>query len=150
MTTVTPTAGWPTVPWELAQMIIAYLASAFFMYSRMTFGGSPNPPTWCNFSEMVADLANEISLCLDWDQSKEQSSKPRPTSHTRTKAIGSIDSPCTDQRAVINPAFEAGKAGLFIDNLIDTYPDLPESLARKPHVVPLAMHVTSRPHAGDR
>jgi hypothetical protein len=26
----------------------------------LTFGGSPNPPTSCLFSEMVTDLANEI------------------------------------------------------------------------------------------
>jgi hypothetical protein len=26
------------------------------------FGGSPNPPTWCGFSE-VDYLANEISMC---------------------------------------------------------------------------------------
>jgi hypothetical protein len=41
----------------VAQTIRACLAFAF-VYFRMTFGGSPNPPTWCNFSEMVADLAN--------------------------------------------------------------------------------------------
>ena len=51
--------------------------------------------------------------------------------------------------AVIIPALEAAKVDVFIDDLIDTFPDSPENLARKPHAVPLAMHVTSRPHAGD-
>jgi hypothetical protein len=50
--------------------------------------------------------------------------------------------------AVSVPPLEAGKVDVFIDDLIDVFPDSPENLARKPHVVPLAMHVTSRPHAG--
>jgi hypothetical protein len=40
---------------------VAYIAL------RLTFGGSPNPPTWCAFSEMVTDLANELLLCAEWD-----------------------------------------------------------------------------------
>jgi hypothetical protein len=42
-----------------------------------------------------------------------------------------------------------GKVDGFIDNLINVFVDTPENCARQPHVVPLAMHVTSRPHAGD-
>jgi hypothetical protein len=38
---------------------VAYIAL------HLTFGGSPNPPTWCAFSEMVSDLSNEIPLCAD-------------------------------------------------------------------------------------
>jgi hypothetical protein len=45
----------------VAQTITTCLAYAY-VYFRMTFGGSSNPPTWCNFSEMVADLANECAL----------------------------------------------------------------------------------------
>jgi hypothetical protein len=50
--------------------------------------------------------------------------------------------------AVIVPPLEAGKVDVFIDDLIDVCPDSPANLTRKPHVAPLAMHVTSRPHAG--
>ena len=42
-----------------------------------------------------------------------------------------------------------GKVDGFIDDLINIFVDTPENCARQPHVVPLAMHVTSRPHAGD-
>ena len=52
--------------------------------------------------------------------------------------------------AVLIPALEAEKVDVFINDLIDTFPDSPENLARKPHAVPLAMHVTSRPHAEDK
>ena len=49
-----------------AQSIVVF-ANIAFMALRMTFGGSANPPAWCTFSEMVTDLANELSLCEDWD-----------------------------------------------------------------------------------
>ena len=52
--------------------------------------------------------------------------------------------------AAVIPALEAGKVDIFIDDLIDTFPDSPENLAGMPHAVPLAMHVTSRPHAEDK
>ena len=36
----------------------------------------------------------------------------------------------------------------FLDDLIQVFLDTPWNRAREPHVVPLAIHVTSRPHAG--
>jgi hypothetical protein len=51
--------------------------------------------------------------------------------------------------AVFIPPLEAGKVDVFINDLIDTFPDSVRNLARKPHAVPLVMHVTSRPHAGN-
>jgi hypothetical protein len=130
----------------VAQTITTCLAFAF-VYFRMTFGGSPNPPTWCNFSEMVADLANEISMCEEWNpellRSPNQPETPEPK-----RLEASIPHAPAREMAVIIPPIETGKVDVFIDDLIDTFPDTPENLARKPHVVPLAMHVTSRPHAG--
>ena len=43
--------------------------------------------------------------------------------------------------AVIIPALEVGKVDVFIDDLIDTFPDSPGNLALKPHMVPLALHI---------
>ena len=37
----------------------------------------------------------------------------------------------------------------FIDDLINVFLDLPDNLVRYTQAVPLAMHITSRPHAGD-
>jgi len=45
---------------------VAYIA---LRLSFGAFGGAPNPPSWCCFSEMVTDLSNEISLCENWDPS---------------------------------------------------------------------------------
>jgi hypothetical protein len=61
----------------IAQTITACLAFAF-VYFRMTFEGSPNPPTWCNFSKMVADLANEISMCEELLRSPNLPETPEP------------------------------------------------------------------------
>jgi hypothetical protein len=53
-------------PSAAAQSIIIFAGVAYIAL-RLTFGGSPNPPTWCAFSEMVTDLSNEIPLCTEWD-----------------------------------------------------------------------------------
>ena len=118
-----------------AQTIITCLAYAF-VYFRMTFGGSLNPPTWCNFSEMVADLANEIrSMCKDWDPGKIRSPDP-PVTPKPKRLASSIPHAPARERAVIIPTLEAGKVDVFIDDLIDTFPDSPGNLARKPLAVP--------------
>jgi hypothetical protein len=43
-----------------AAQSISIFDNVAYVALRLTFGGSPNPPTWCLFSEMVTDLANEI------------------------------------------------------------------------------------------
>ena len=47
------------------------------------------------------------------------------------------------------PYTTGGKVDGFIDDLINVFLDTPENCERQPHVVPMAMHITSRPHAGD-
>jgi hypothetical protein len=130
----------------VAQTITTCLALAF-VYFRITFRGSPNPPIWCNFSEMVADLANEIGLCKEWDpveiRSPDQPATPEPK---RLDPL--IPHAQGREMAIFVPPLEAGKVDVFIDDLIDTFPGSVRNLAQKPHAVPLAMHVTSRPHAG--
>ena len=130
----------------VAQTITTCLTFAY-VYFRMTFGGSPNPPTWCNFSEMVADLANEMSMCQDWDPSQLRS-PDQPVTPEPKRMDSTVPHAPAREMAVSVPPLEAGKVDVFIDDLIDVFPDSPENLARKPHAVPLAMHVTSRPHAG--
>jgi hypothetical protein len=50
-----------------AAQTIAVNGETAFLLLRLTFGGSPNPPTWCMFLELVMDLANEIGQCNEWD-----------------------------------------------------------------------------------
>ena len=49
---------------------------------------------------------------------------------------------------LVPPPTIGGKVDGFIDDLINVFIDNPANCARQPHVVPLAMHVTSRLHAG--
>jgi hypothetical protein len=61
---------------------IIVIGEVAYIALRLMFGGSPNPPIWCFFSEMVTNLANEIMLCPDWDpgtlRSPAQDTTPVP------------------------------------------------------------------------
>jgi hypothetical protein len=50
--------------------------------------------------------------------------------------------------AVHVPTSVTARTDSFIDDLIRIFLDTPLNREREPHVVPLAIHVTSRPHAG--
>jgi len=132
-----------------APQTIAVHDGMAYLALRLTFGGSPNPPTWCMVSEMVTDLANEICQCEDWDpvtlHNPVQPVAPKPIYLTDS------DAPCSPalEMAVRVPPIRRGKVDGFIDDLIHVFWDTPSNLERLPHAVPLAMFVTSRPHAGD-
>jgi hypothetical protein len=66
---------------EAAVQSIGIFAGVAYLALSLTFGGSPNPPTWCLFSEMVTDLANEISACNEWD-SRELRNPAQPITPT--------------------------------------------------------------------
>jgi hypothetical protein len=50
--------------------------------------------------------------------------------------------------AVCIPVTHTARVDSFIDDLINCFLDTAENREKQPHVVPLAMHCTSRPHAG--
>jgi hypothetical protein len=60
----------------VAQTITTLGALAFVCW-RLTFGGSPNPPTWCSFSKIVTDLANEIA-CVPNGTQQPSRAQTRP------------------------------------------------------------------------
>jgi aspartate carbamoyltransferase regulatory subunit len=130
----------------VVQTITTCLLLAFACL-RLTFGGSPYPPTWCNFSEMVTDLANEISGCPAYEPAKLRSLN-QPETPKPQRLASSIPHAPAREMAVFIPPIESGKADVFVDDVIDACLDSPENLARKPHVAPFAMHMTSKPHAG--
>ena len=131
-----------------AAQTIAVNGQMGYIALRLTFGGSPNPPTWCTFSEIVTDLANEIGLCREWDP-KELRSPAQPDTPIPVRLPKEIPIAKCRAMALLVPPTRGGKVDGFIDDLINVFLDTPENCARQPHVVPLAMHVTSRPHAGD-
>ena len=120
-----------------------------YLALRLTFGGSPNPPTWCMVSDMVTDLANEICQCEAWDpetlRSPSQPVTPDPVYSPDP------DAPIAPAKrmAVVAAPIMRGKVDGFIDDLIHVFWNTPSNRERLPHAVPLAMPVTSRPHAGD-
>jgi hypothetical protein len=134
-------------PSAAAQSVIIFARVAYIAL-RLTFGGSPNPPTWCAFSEMVTDLSNEIPLCEEWDhetlRSPDQPETPSPSLLPDEVPIARAM-----PMAVQIPTNVTARSDSFIDDLIRVFLDTPWNRARQPHAVPLAIHVTSRPHAGD-
>jgi hypothetical protein len=129
-----------------AQSIIVFAGVAYIAL-RLTFGGSPNPPTWCAFSEMVTDLSNEIPLCEDWDhvmlRSPAQPATPEPI-----LLPDEVPMATAKPIAFHIPTTVTARTDSFIDDLIRVFLDTPLNRAREPHAVPLAIHVTSRPHMG--
>jgi hypothetical protein len=114
---------------------------------RMTFGGSANPPAWCALSEMITDLANEISCIKDWDPTRVHS--PVPNNPT-FKELGE-DVPFAQSRPMAGniPVTLTSRHDCFIDDVIQIFLVTLWSRQRMPAIVPLAIHVTCRPHAGD-
>jgi hypothetical protein len=135
---------------QAATQTIAVQKPLAYMSLRLTFGGSPNPPTWCMFSEMVTDLANEISACLAWNPRTLRSpAQPRTPEPIRVDAAVPI-APAREMTVIVPTGHDLdARVDGFIDDLINVFLDTPQNCCRQPHVVPLAMHVTSRPHAGD-
>jgi hypothetical protein len=132
-----------------AAQTIAINGLTAFLSLRLTFGGSPNPPTWCMFSELVTDLANEIGQCDEWDPD-ECRSPAQPLTPVPLRLPASV--PIVQARGMalhIPPTKAGGRVDGFIDDLINVFLDSPANCARQPNIVPLAMHLTSRPHAGD-
>jgi hypothetical protein len=132
-----------------AAQTIAVLGDVAYVSLRLTFGGSPNPPTWCAVSELVTDLANEIAWCSEWDPTTTHSSMMPPHATPPPKRVDP-SVPFTQSRpmAVRVPSITTGRVDVFVDDVIHVFPDIPGALARLPHVVPLAMELTSRTHAG--
>jgi hypothetical protein len=134
-------------PSAAAQSIIIFAGIAYIAL-QLTFGGSPNPPTWCAFSEMVTDLSNKISLCKDWDHQKLRS-PAQPTTPTPIMLPVSVPIAQARPMAVRDPTTITAWTDSFIDDLIWIFLDTPENQEQEPHAVPLAIHVTSRPHMGE-
>jgi hypothetical protein len=105
-------------------------------------------PTWCLFSEMVTNLANEIAICNEWDPATLRSpSQPITPVPKLDNADGSLFA-TVQTTAVAVPVRSTIKTDGFIDDLILVFLDTPTNRERAPHCVPLAVRTTSRPPAG--
>ena len=132
---------------DAAKQTIAVVGLVAYLALRLTYGGSPNPPAWCMFSEMVTDLANELTRCLRWDP--EVTFSPAQPMAPEPKLLPSqIPLAQARKMSVLVPRTDGGIVDGFIDDLISVFLDSPRNRIRHTQAVPLAMHPTSRPHAG--
>ncbi|NER26088.1 MAG: hypothetical protein F6J96_36450 [Symploca sp. SIO1C2] len=132
---------------KAASQSILVVDGTAYVSLRMAFGGSANPPSFCAFSETLTDLANDLSAS-DYDPAdvpcptvEDQHCEPRPYP-VEEEPFGEA----------ILPAFEiplnsTNRKDCFIDDVISVALELEKSLRRQCHVVPMAVHLLSRPHA---
>jgi hypothetical protein len=125
---------------------ITVWAGIAFLALRLSFGGSPNPPTWCSFSEMVTDLSNEIPL----DETAAAGLRSPGQPETPIPVLIADDVPIALGRslAIGIPTSVTARTDSFIDDLIRIFLDTEENRRLQPHAVPLAVHVANRPNAG--
>lgn len=136
-------------PKASASTVIRFEEVAYICW-RMVFGGSPNPAGFSCFSEMLTDLANELAMS-DYTPAAFGKSPTVEKSHMEVRET---EDPETKFGAANLPAFEISTASdsfrdCFIDDIIDCYLDTPRHRCRSAHIVQMAVHVMSRPHAGD-
>ena len=132
-----------------AARTILVVSSVAYIMLRLSFGGSPNPPTFCEFSEMLTDLANELlrakiepdDICSPTVRGEHLS----PVRHYQNDDPFAIAIP----PAVEVPIHQTALVDCFVDDLVLAFLGTAGNLRRACHAVPLAVHVMSRPHAGD-
>jgi hypothetical protein len=115
---------------------IAYLAL------RLTFGGSPNPPTWCCVSEMLTDLANEVPLSPDWDP-------PLDPDQPFDEVPDDVPFGSACDMAFGVPVTVTFRCDCFVDDVIQAFLDTPRNRRLLPSIVPFVARVFFRPHAGE-
>jgi hypothetical protein len=99
-----------------ATQSISIFEGVAYVALRLTFGGSPNPPTWCLFSKMVTDLANEIYRCSMWNPTDLHSPAQPDTSVPRMLPPTIPFEPAMPM-AVVVPVTVTARTDGFIDHL---------------------------------
>ena len=135
-------------PRSSAASVICFGEVAYICW-RMVFGGSPNPAGFSGFSEMLTDLANEIAMS---DYSPQIYASPTVrASHLEVRETEGQEAKFAN---AIMPAFEVPTnlnsiRDCFIDDIIDCHLDTAENRLASAHIVQMAVHAMSRPHAGE-
>ena len=128
---------------KAAVQYIVVLLTVAYIAVRLTFGGSPGPPLWCLFPEIVTDLANEIANCFSYDP-RELTSPSQPDTPA-PKLSPSVGCLATALLLVVSiPVTHTARVDSYIDDLIICFLDTEDNRAKEPHVVPLAMQCTSQ------
>jgi hypothetical protein len=133
-----------------ANQMILVVGETAYLFLRLTFGGSPNPPAWCAFSEMVTDLFNDLAEEDDWDPRVVKSPLTQmrgPKIHSRLSDLGQAK-----EMSVVVATGREAVSDCFIDDIVGVMLHQEGDqgrYARDTEAVPLAIHATMRPHGGD-
>jgi hypothetical protein len=112
---------------------------------RLTFGGSSNASEFCNCSETVCDITNELLHCDSWDPNETHSSIQSQIPSIPLTLKPSIPFAKALPLAVDVPTESIGKADNFIDDLIVTILGTPDNISRGNAAAALALELVSRP-----
>jgi hypothetical protein len=96
----------------------------------------------------VTDLSNDLALCEEWDHARLRS-PAQPETPTPVELPKEVPIAQAMPLAVSIPTSVTARTDGCIDDLVRVFLDTATNREREPHAVPLAIHVTSRPHAGD-
>ena len=111
---------------------------------RLTFGGMPCPSLWCDISEPICDLTNDLLRCDDWDPDEISSPVQHLIPEPRYMDDDIPFAPAFSTIVEI-PAEDHGKADLYIDDQATVLPDLGWNLQRGKSAAALSAHLTARP-----
>lgn len=126
---------------QAAAQTIPAIGEAAFIALCLPFGGSPNPPAWCAVSEMVTDLANEISQCDNWDHHTELFSPAQPNTPAPILLPPSVPiGPTVRSLSVMPPPTVEGKVDVFINDLINVFLDTEINRRRQPRAASCLRH----------
>jgi hypothetical protein len=128
---------------------ILIVGEVAYVFLRLAFGGSPNPPAWCVFSEMVTDLSNYLPMDKRWNHREVKS----PLAQCTEPISDEAGSPLAQARelSVGIPVTTEGRSDCFVDDIIRVSLEQENQIEyeKQTQTVPLAVHVTTRPHAGE-
>jgi hypothetical protein len=134
---------------KTAAATVVRFGDVAYVYLRMAFGGAPNPAGFSGFSETLTDLATELAMS---SYSPEKGASPAVMpAYLEVRRSETDEAPMVSAilPALVVPVTLDSARDCFIDDVIDVYLDTPVNRVREGHLVQMAVHLMSRPHAGD-
>ena len=115
---------------------------------RLTFGAAANPAEFSIVSEIGTDLCNDLADFTDWTPADCES--PLQAGVGPPEYIDSDDDPApAHELAVAVPPRPHGFHDSYLDDMIQLFLATPANIQRCPSIVPLIVHVMTRPVAPD-
>ena len=126
-----------------AVMCIVSLGGYLWMWLRLSFGGSGNPPSWCAVSEIIADLIMSLLNDPSWNpfESTFINADDIPSTGYLSEDIPLAQAQPT---MVLPPPRPYGSVDMFVDDGIGLVIDMPNFVTRAFATALLVMDTVSR------